>query len=449
MSPWTHRDGVKVRPSSSFKKARFLEKQPLARQGYLILGVLLLVNVLNFVDRQLPFILIDSIREELNLSDSQIGLMAGVSFAVVYSFAGLPLARLADRFSARAVIAATLAFWSLMTAAGGLAQNFTHLLLARAGVAAGEAGATPAAHALISRTFPVTSRGIALAVFSLGVPIGGTIGLALGGWINDVAGWREAFFIVGLPGVLMAVIAWTVLPKAAARTGPARTHTPFVVAVKFLFRIRSFRHMAAASSLFACGSYAMNVFAPAFLMRTHDMSAAQAGLGLGLASGIGGIIGTFAGGYFGDVLGRKDARWRQLIPALGMALCVPAALGAWLVPSPLLSLILLTFVYGLGLLYFAPTFAAAQLLVPDDIRAMAAAVLLFCLTLVGSSVGPYAMGWVSDHLAPQVGALSLRYALCLLAVTMAWSALHFFLAARALPADIRAHEESQNAAQRD
>lgn len=426
-----------------------MDKQSIAGRSYLILGVLLLVNILNFVDRQLPFILIDAIREDLNLSDSQIGLMAGVSFAVVYSFAGLPLARIADRFSARGVIAMTLAFWSLMTAAGGLAQNFLHLLLARAGVAAGEAGATPAAHALISRTFPITARGVALAVFSLGVPIGGTIGLALGGWINDVAGWRQAFFIVGLPGIVVAVLAWFILPTAPARTGPARKHTPFTEAVKFLFRIRSFRHMAAASSLFACGSYAMNVFAPAFLMRTHEMSAAQAGLGLGLASGVGGVVGTFAGGFFGDLFGRKDARWRQLIPAAGMALCVPTALAAWLVPDALASLVLLTLVYGLGLLYFAPTFAAAQLLVPDDIRATAAAVLLFCLTLVGSSVGPYTIGRISDLLAPDVGALSLRYALCLLALTMAWSALHFYLAARALPADIRAHEESLHGAQRD
>lgn len=426
-----------------------MEKHPFAGRGGLILGVLLLVNILNFVDRQLPFILIDSIREELRLSDSQIGLMAGVSFALVYSFAGLPLARMADRFSARGVIAATLAFWSLMTAAGGLAQNFMHLLLARAGVAAGEAGVTPAAHALISRTYPVSKRGIALAVFSLGVPIGGTIGLALGGWINDVAGWREAFFIVGMPGVAVAVLAWFVLPRSPARTAADKPHTPFTTAVGLLFGIRSFRHMAAASALFACGSYAMNVFAPAFLMRTHDMTAAQAGLGLGLASGIGGIVGTFAGGYFGDLYGQKDARWRQLIPAFGMAACVPVALAAWLVPSPIVSLILLTLVYGLGLLYFAPTFAAAQMLVPDDIRATVAAVLLFCLTLVGSSVGPYTVGWASDHLAPQAGNLSLRYALCLLAITMTWSAVHFFLAARALPADIQAHEEKRNAAQRD
>lgn len=414
--------------------------QPFVGRGLLIVIVLLLVNILNFVDRQLPFILIDAIRRDLHLNDAQIGLMAGVSFAVVYSFAALPLAWAADRFSAKWVIAISLAFWSLMTAAGGVANNFGQLLLARAGVAAGEAGSTPAAHALIARLFPDQRRALVLAIFSLGVPIGGTIGLALGGWINDVAGWREAFFFVGLPGLAVAALVWFVLPNVGRDHVEKTQRTSYPAAVKFLFKLRSFRHMAAASALFAIGSYAMNVFAPAFLMRTHEMTAAQAGLGLGLASGIGGLIGTFAGGMLADVLGRRDPRWRQWVPAIALALCAPVALGAWLAPSAAVSMVLLTLVYMLGLMYFAPTFSAAQSLAPDEIRATASAVLLFCLTIVGSSVGPYVIGQVSDHLVPQFGHLSLRYAMCLLSVTMAWSALHFFFAARALKEDLGAQQ---------
>lgn len=415
--------------------------KPFSGHGLAIVIVLLLVNVLNFVDRQLPFILIDAIRRDLNLNDAQIGLMAGVSFAVVYSFAALGLAWVADRFSARWVIGLSLAFWSLMTAAGGLAQNFTHLLLARAGVAAGEAGSTPAAHAMIARLFPDGRRALILAIFSLGVPIGGTIGLALGGWINDAWGWREAFFFVGLPGVIIAAIALAVLPSGAS-SEPAigAPRTSYLAAIKFLFGLRSFRHMAAASSLFAIGSYAMNVFAPAFLMRTHGMTSAEAGLGLGLASGLGGLVGTFAGGMLADVLGKRDTRWRQWVPAIAMSVCVPTAIGAWLFPDPWVSMVLLALVYMLGLMYFAPTFSAAQSLAPDEIRATASAVLLFCLTLVGSSVGPYVIGWVSDYLTPRFGPLSLRYAMCLLAVTMAWSAVHFFLAARALKEDLGGQE---------
>lgn len=405
------------------------------RRGVTVIGVLLLINIVNFIDRQLPFILVDAIRADLALTDSEIGLMAGVSFAIVYSFAALPLARAADRWSPRWVLTITLSLWSFMTALSGLAQNFMHLVLGRIGVAATEAGCTPAAHALISRAFPLSRRALVLAIFSLGVPIGSTLGLMLGGWINDIANWRTAFFIVGLPGVLLALIAWRVLPEVE-KTRPTTVEPSFSDSIRYLFALRSFRHMAAASSLFACGSYAMNVFAPAFLMRVHEMPTAQAGLGIGLAFGLGGMIGTFMGGMLGDALGQRDARWRQWLPAIGQFLSLPTALGAWLIPDATFSIILLTLTYLLGLLYFAPTFATAQLLVPDQIRAMASAVLLFCLTLVGSSVGPIAVGWLSDLLAPELGALSLRYAMCLMGITVLWSGLHFHLAARALPADL-------------
>lgn len=417
------------------------------RGEWLVLGLLLAVNILNFVDRLLPSILVDAIRADLGLSDAQIGLMAGVAFAVIYSFAGLALARLADRGSPRIVIAGSLAFWSVATALSGLARGFVHLFVARAGVAAGEAGSAPAGHALIARVFPPARRALALAVFSLGVPIGSTLGLMLGGWINDALNWRAAFFVVGLPGLLVAVLSRWLLPDP--RREYVQAHLPtrdariprFRETLRFLFALRSFRHMAAASSLFAIGSYAMNVFAPAFLMRTHHMSAARAGFALGVVSGIGGLIGTFTGGAIGDWLGQRDARWRQRVPAIGLALSAPCALAAFLVPVAATSLVFLTLVYLLGLLYYAPTFAAAQLLVPDSIRASTSAVLLFFLTLIGASVGPYVVGWVSDLLAPRFGALSLRYALCLLSLTMSWSAVHFFLAARALPADLSGSSE--------
>jgi predicted MFS family arabinose efflux permease len=334
------------------------------------------------------------------------------------------------------VLAICLAFWSVMTAVSGFAQNFFHLILARVGVAAGEAGTTPAAHALIARIYPSGRRALVLALFSLGVPTGSMLGLMLGGWVNDLVGWRQAFFIVGLPGVAVAVLVRLCLPAAPAQTLEGAPRPPLMQAVKFLFNLRSFRYMAAASSLFAIGSYAMNVFAPAFLMRTHGLSAGEAGFSLGLVSGLGGFIGTFSGGALADWLGRRDPRWRQVIPAIGMAICVPTALGAWLAPNLIVSLPLLAAVYLLGLMYFAPTFAAAQSLAPDDMRATAAAILLFCLTLIGSSVGPYVIGWASDVLAPRFGALSLRYALCLLAITMASSAWCFLLAAQALPADL-------------
>lgn len=411
---------------------------PFKGRGLAILCVLLLVNILNFIDRQLPYILIDAIRADLKLTDAEIGLMAGVAFAAVYAFGSVILARVSDRMGPKWVISIALAFWSLMTAVSGFAQSFFHLILARVGVAAGEAGTTPAGHAMIAKVYPNKRRAIVMAIFSLGVPIGSTLGLMMGGWINDVMGWREAFLIIGLPGVLIAVLAAAVLPKTSVEhVSQAEKRQSTMDVVKHLLKIPTFAHMCAASSLFAIGSYAMNVFAPAFLMRTHALTTTEAGVALGVVSGIGGMIGTFAGGALADVMGQRDQRWRQWIPAIGLALCVPASLGAWLSPDPWVCYVFLTFVYLLGLLYFAPTFAVAQSLVPDDMRATAAGVLLFCLTLVGSSVGPYVIGWVSDQLAEDYGNLSLRYALCLLVITMAWSAWHFFAAAKRLPADIK------------
>lgn len=410
--------------------------QLLTPQGCLILGLLVFVNILNFLDRLLPSILVEAIRRDLKLTDTQIGLMGGVAFALVYSFGSVWLARVADRHSPRTVMSISLAFWSVATAFSGLAQSFVHLLIARSSVAAGEAGSTPAGHSLIARIFPDSSRSLAMAIFSLGVPIGATLGLSLGGWINDALNWRAAFFVAGVPGLIVAALIRFVIPDPPRGSSGHPSVGGFLATLRLLFAKRSFRHMAIASSLFAVGSYAMNVFAAAFLIRIHHVTGAQAGLLFGLAFGLGGLLGTFSGGALGDWLGRRDVRWRQGVPAIGLALSAPAALAAFLAPGLAVSVACLTMVYLFGLMYLAPTFAAAQSLVPDEIRATVSGVLLFCLTLVGATLGPLLVGFLSDVLAPRYGSLSLRYALSVMPVTMLWSALHFALAARALPADI-------------
>lgn len=412
----------------------------LGGKAALAIVLLMLVNVVNFIDRQLPFILIEAIKADLKLTDTQVGLLAGLAFALVFSLASLPLAYLADRWSPRHMLALTLAAWSVLTALTGFAGSFMGLLAARMGAAAGEAGCAPSAHALIARTFPAERRALVLAIFSLGVPIGAMVGLILGGLINDLANWRTAFFIIGFPGLVLALVAWLVLPDTAAAPHPGTPSSGFGSGMRYLFGLRAFRHMLAGSALYASGSYAINVFAAAFLIRVHGLTTAQAGLCFGLAFGIGGLVGTFLGGVLSDTLGKRDPRWRQLVPAIGQLLSFPTAIGAWLVPSVTLSVILLALSYVFGLLYFASSFAVAQSLAPDRVRASAAAVLGLVLTLVGASVGPMSVGWVSDLLAPQFGRLSLRYALCTMGVTILWSAWHFYLAARALPADLKRTE---------
>jgi len=410
-----------------------------ARAGSGVLIVLVLINVVNFIDRQLPFILIEPIKAELKLSDSQVGLLAGLTFAVVFSFATVLLAWIADRWSPKRMMVATLAIWSAFTVLSGLAFNFASLLVARMAVSASEAGSTPSAHALISRAFPQGRRAFALAIHSLGIPIGSMIGLVLGGWINQIADWRTAFMIVGLPGLALAVLAAWVLPRTEpiARPAPARSKWE-VDGIKALLRLPSFRHMAAACALYACGSYAINVFAASFFIRVHGLNTTTAGLVFGLAFGLGGLAGTFLGGVISDALGRRDPRWRLRIPAIGQLLSFPTAMGTWLVGDTALAAVLLGLSYVFGLLYYAPTFAAAQQLAAEGERATATALLSFCLNLIGSSLGPMIVGWTSDRLAPDYGNLSLRYALCLMGVTILWSAFHFWRGSQALQADLEA-----------
>lgn len=418
----------------------------LTGRGAWVLFLLFLVNVVNFVDRQLPFILIGSIKAELQLSDSQIALMAGLTFALVYSFASLPLAVAADRWNPRWVLAGALAVWSAMTGLSGLVTSFGQLVLCRTGVAASEAGSTPAAHALIARLIEPRLRALALAIFSLGVPVGSTLGLVLGGWINDVLDWRAAFFVVGLPGLALAVLAWFALPdppRVSAPPPPApgetgRDGASFLATLRMLWRIPSMRHMALGSAFYACGSYAINVFAPAFLMRVHGMTSSQAGLGMGVVFGVGGLIGTFAGGWLGDRLARRSEGWRLGVPAIGQALSLPTALGAWLVADPALAIGHQRLRRGKGRREIEQAEHVAHGQQPDRIRATTSAVLLFCLTILGSSVGPLAVGAISDALQPQYGVFSLRYAMCAMAVTMALSAVFFALGARRLAGDLGA-----------
>lgn len=419
--------------------------QTMGGRAAAVLTVLLLINVVNFVDRQLPFILMESIKADLKLSDSEIGLLAGVTFALVFSVSALVLAYIADRWSPRPMLVATLAVWSLFTAVSGLATSFAQLLGARVAVSASEAGSGPSAHSLISSTFPQHRRAFALAIFSLGVPIGSMVGLVMGGWINDVWDWRTAFFIVGLPGVLLAGIAWFILPETRPHGGASE-----LSAIKddregamALLRLPSFRHMTAASALYGCGSYAINVFAGSFLIRVHGLTSTQAGLAFGLAFGIGGLIGTFFGGVIADKLARRDERWRLLVPAIGQLLSFPTALGAWLVPNAGLAVFLLAMSYVFGLLYYAPTFAAVQQLAHEKSRATATAVVTFFLTIVGSGAGPMIVGWVSDELQPKYGHLSLRYALCLMGITILWSAWHFWRGSRLLAADLAKRGHAQ------
>lgn len=405
-------------------------------RGGEVMVLLVLINVLNMLDRNLPFILAEAIKQDLSLSDSQIGLLGGLAFSVVYTFGGLGFGRLADRGYARQTVALAVAAWSAMTALGGLATSFLHIAAARVGVATGEAALAPSAHAIIARHYPESRRATMIALFSIGIPIGYMLGLALGGWMLEQLGWRRTFLIVALPGIVLGLVAWWRLP----RTVPAAVQAddPGMMAViRHVFAKPAFRWTVVGASFYSFAGYAMVTFLPAFLMRSHGLGAAETGLWLGLVTGVSGLLGIPLSGWLSDRLAQRDSRWRLWIPAWLMGLSAPFAAAAMVAGSALAALALLFVPLMLTVAYVGPAFSAVHAMVPPHMRALAVSCLIGALTLFGASLGAPLVGVASDTLAARHGQNSLAVALLwLVPATLAVSAVAFAFAARRLPADL-------------
>ena len=417
------------------------------------LGLLCLVYVVNFVDRQVLSILLQPIKEDLGLTDFQLGFLSGTAFGIFYATLGIPIARLADRTSRKGVMAVCLAIWSVMTALCGTAVGFLSLLAFRVGVGVGEAGGSPPAHSMISDYFPPERRATALGIFSLGVPLGILVGFLAGGWLSESLGWRQAFVLVGAPGVLLAVIVAVTLKE------PIRGQSDGLVAagdqdspsagevIRFLWEMRSFRHLSFASGLYAFVGYSITAWAPSFLARSHGMEQGEIGTALALIIGVGGGLGVYLGGVVADRLAVGDPRGRIRVPTWAMALSLPFGFVIYTTDNTMLALALFTIPAFLGLMYQAPAFAVTQSLATPKMRATAAAVLLFVINIVGLAMGPALTGALSDVLAPRYGDDSLRYSLLIVSCALGWAALHFYLSGRALLPDLdRAREASEQEA---
>ncbi|MFI5314557.1 MAG: spinster family MFS transporter [Myxococcota bacterium] len=409
------------------------------------LGVLLGVYVLNFVDRQILSILAEDIRKEIDLSDTALGFLSGIAFALFYTFAGLPIARWADTGSRRTIVALSLFVWSGMTALTGLAATFGQLVAARVGVGIGEAGGSPPSHSLISDLFPPERRATALAIYSLGIPIGGALGSILGGYLGHHYGWRTAFLAVGVPGALLAVIVRLTLrepPRGgfdAPKSGEPKAQESVREVLGFMMRLPSFLHMSFGASLHAFYGYGAAYFVPVFLIRVHHMDKLEVGAWLGLIALTTGVIGIALGGAISDRLAQRDARWYMRVPAIASTLAIPFAVIFYLWPDPRTAILLSIPGTLLGGVYLGPTFAMTQTLVRPQMRALASAILLFIINLIGLGGGPLMVGIVSDHLKPTYGDESLRYALLwIVTVGAAWATLHYLLAARTLERDLQA-----------
>lgn len=383
------------------------------------LWILLIVYIFNFIDRQIVNILAEPIARDLRLSDTQIGLMTGLAFALFYTALGLPIARYADRPTTNRprLIAIALATWSAMTALCGVAANFWQLLLARIGVGVGEAGCTPPAHSLISDIVPPERRSSALAFYALGIPIGTLLGMLIGGFLADWVGWRRAFLVVGLPGVALALIVVWLLKdprqSAPATDAPAAAvpQMSMLAAMGSVMKSPAFVLLLAAGSAAAFLAYGKVTWTTIFFQRTHGLTPGEVGFWFGIVNGGAGIAGTVLGGWLADRYGATNRRHVLTAPAIGMAVAVPIAFLAYQASDWRVALLLLIGPTLLNSLYYGPTYSAAQGLVSLRQRAVASATVLFFQNLIGLGLGPLFFGMLSDMLQPSFGEDSVRYVL--------------------------------------
>lgn len=389
-----------------------------SRRRY-ILFLLFAVSVFNYIDRTIISILQVPMKRDLGLSDSQMGALTGLSFALFYATLSLPIARLADRTIRKRLVAASLAVWSAMTSLTGLATSFLGLVFFRIGVAAGEAGSIPATHSIIADLYPPKSRATALAYWGLSLPVGMMFGYAAAGALAEAVGWRLSFALIGIAGVVLAPIILLTMPEPKrGRFDPvpapqSSANATTMQALRHLWQIRTFRYLVAAGTCQAFAWYSVNAWNAPFYVRVHGLSLGEASYYLALLNGVGSAIGMYLGGRLSDHFGNRDPRGRLRVVAIALVVMVPFALAEYLVQSTRLSLALGAVTLTLMLVYYGPIVAVAQLLVPATMRAFTSAVLMLVLNLVALGLGPLATGFMSDLLVEHFGLAqdSLRYAI--------------------------------------
>jgi MFS family permease len=411
-----------------------------------VLLVLVLVYTFNFIDRQIVGILAVPIKTELHLSDSQLGLMGGLAFALFYTFLGIPIARLADRVSRTGIMTAALALWSLMTAVCGMTHSFAQLFMARLGVGVGEAGGVAPAYSLICDYFPPRERARALSAYSFGIPLGSAAGIVLGGFITSLMSWRMAFFIVGLAGLLLTpLLKLTVREPArgALDLAPDRTAAPPQVhaapslldVIAVLARKGSFWGLSLGAASASMMGYGLFFWMPSFAVRSFHMTLLQASLIYGALVLVGGMFGIWFGGVLADKYGDKRKAYYALIPAAAFVTTVPFYVAGVLSTTLWISFIVLLVPTALGLVWLGPVLAAVQHLVPASMRATASALFLFINNLIGIGLGTTLIGVVSDSMRVRFGAESLRYAILAGTGFYLIAATLLFLASRKLDED--------------
>jgi predicted MFS family arabinose efflux permease len=398
--------------------------KPFFSEGYkrLVLALLVSAYTFNFIDRTIIATIGQAIKVDLKITDTQLGLLGGLYFALLYTLLGIPLARFAERFSRVNIITGAIVIWSGFTALCGTAGSFATLAAYRFGVGVGEAGLSPPAHSLISDYFEPKKRASALAVYSFGIPLGTMIGAVAGGWLAQNVGWRVAFMAVGIPGILIA-LAIKLLMKEPPRghsepdahpafaedvTVEEPTKPPMTLAsefkeigavIKILFGKWPVMHMVLGVTIASFGSYGSGQFVPPYFIRTFGLDYTTVGLITGLVGGFSAGLGTLVGGFLTDRLAKRSARWYALTPAFGLAIATPIYIWAYVQPSWQAAALVLLVPGIFHYTYLGPTFGVVQNMVDTRRRATATAILFFFLNLIALGGGPPFVGWVIDHFA--------------------------------------------------
>ena len=423
-------------------------------RGY-VLAVLFLGYVVNVMDRGVLAVLLQSIKQEFSFSDTELGILSGITFAFFYSTLGIPIAMLADRTVRKNVLAACCALWSAMTALCGLAVGFWSLAAARAGTAVGEAGGSPPSHSLISDYFKREERATALSIYALGVPVGAMIGQFLGGWSNQWYGWRMTFLLIGLPGLAVAALVYFTIREPArghsdqaAKSATKADAPPIKDVLAFLWSYVSFRHMCLAAALHSVVWYSGSQLNGAHFARYHQMQSGEYGTWLALFSIIG-AIGTLLGGILSDRLSTKfkDHRWYMWVPGIATLIMVPFQFTSYLSHDLWVVVPSFCVMFIFASMFFGPSFAVTQGLATLRTRAVATSILLFVQTFIGLGLGPLLAGMMSDYLQGRglSEANGLAYGLVVIGLANIWAAGHYFWGARAIRENF-ANTERLNAA---
>jgi MFS family permease len=394
-----------------------------------VLAIITLIYTLNYLDRGLIILLLQPIKDDLHLSDTQLGFLTGISFGLFYATIGLPIARWADRGNRVTISSIALALWGVTVMTCLCVTNFIQMVAARAAAAVGEAGCMPPTYSLVGHYFPrPAERTRAISLYMLGQPLASLAGFVLGGWLSSRYGWRMTFFLMGIPALLIAAIAKLTIrePRVAAGVIPPAPIPPLSEVVTIMWQQPSLRHLTVGIILLYTMWLGQAPWYAAFLMRSHSMGTSEVGTWLGLIFGIGGVAGIAAGGHI-------CAKWltghepRQMrLSALTTAFLVPCFVAFLLLPNKLGALSSMVPLALVGNFLFGPTFALMQRLVTDQMRATLLALVMLLANLIGMGIGPQVVGILSDALMPLTGRDSLRYAMLTTSLLALWAAYHFW-----------------------